>query len=601
MNRLTLALTVSVLAISGCANTSPNLRLDPGQQVSASTRLLEDGTRLLAQGDAVGARELFAEAAAQDVTDPTRQTLLGLSYQAEADKGTDALRLARVGYEAALKTTPGDYWAGALAGQAAFDLGDYRGATGYFAHVALNHPHRAEPFAALAVAAYHSGDLAVALLSAQRAEALARKTHPALPSVPTGASESGRPHRDRVLASALRVTALAYAAQGDNQGMHQAMDRLAGIEPQTASGLEARTAQLISTAAIDEERDMGPDDDDGDGDGDGDDDGDGGNSADADKPSDSSASADPGSSGESKQISVDVVILLAQHESIDRIGINLLDGLKLQFGRSDSRSNVRNNDGSSFERTITRAISLPDLTYNLNIFNRLGSYYEVASRPSLTAHLGEQSAFFVGKSLRVAVKGVNESTLEKVDVGIDLKARPIEIDDDGAKIKISAERSFLQDQPVGTFSEGLSTFRQFVSATARVRFGETLVLSGLSENVTDATGSKTPIIGDLPLVGMMFNQKTTDKRRSSVLILVTPSRPALFASQPWARSESVQQMIDLWDKVIDPSTNASNVTASLSKGRLFSRMQKGDAPLAWPSGMADFGALGKAILNTNSH
>jgi len=303
----------------------------------------------------------------------------------------------------------------------------------------------------------------------------------------------------------------------------------------------------------------------------------------------------------SKQISVDVVILLAQHENIDRVGINLLDGLKLQFGGSDTRRDVRTTDGSSFERTITRAITLPDLTYNLNIFNRLGSYYEVAARPSLTAHLGDQSEFFVGKSLRVAVKGVNDSSLEKVDVGIELKAKPLEIDDNGAKLKISAERSFLQDQPVGSFAEGLSTFRQFVSATARVKFGETLVLSGLSENVTDSTGSKTPLIGDLPLIGRAFNQRTTAKRRDAVLILVTPSRPTEFASQPWARSSAVQQLVDLWDKVVDPSTNAASVTASLARARLFSRMQKGDVALAWPAVDRDAGSLGLQILNLDSH
>ena len=595
MNRFTLTLTISILAISGCANTSPYQRHDADQQISASSRLLEDGTRLLAQGDTVGARKLFTEAAAQDVTDPTRQTLLGLSYQAEAGKGTDALRLAQVGYEAALKSAPADYWAGALAGQAAFDLGDYRGATAHFANLALNHPQRAEPFAALAVSAYQSGDLPVALLAAKRAEVLARKTNTALPAASAGADQDGRPQRNAVLVTALRVITLTYAAQGDDGKMHQAMDRLAQIEPQAASGLKARTAQLISTSAIDEEPEAGGDDNGNESD-DSDD-----RSADADQPSNASTSGDPDEFDENKQISVDVVILLAQHESIDRVGINLLDGLKLQFGGSTSRRDVRNNDGSSFERTITRAITLPDLTYNLNIFNRLGSYYEVAARPSLTAHLGEQSEFFVGKSLRVAVKGVNDSSLEKVDVGIDLKAKPIEIDDGGAKLRISAERSFLQDQPVGTFSEGLSTFRQFVSATARVRFGETLVLSGLSENVTDSTGSKTPVIGDLPVVGRLFNQRTTDQRRGSVLILVTPSRPAQFASQPWARSESVQRMIDLWDKVVDPSTNAASITASLAKIRMFSRMQKGDAPLAWPSGTEDLATLGKAILNIDSH
>lgn len=59
-------------------------------------------------------------------------------------------------------------------------------------------------------------------------------------------------------------------------------------------------------------------------------------------------------------------------------------------------------------------------------------------------------------------------------------------------------------------------------------------------------------------------------------------------------------MIDLWDKVIDPSTNAASVTANLEKSRLFSRMQKGDAQLAWPSGTEDLASLGKAILNIGS-
>ena len=264
---------------------------------------------------------------------------------------------------------------------------------------------------------------------------------------------------------------------------------------------------------------------------------------------------------------------------------------------TDSRSA---RDGRNIERTITQAISLPELTYNLNIFNRLGASYEVAARPMLTAHLGEESEFFVGRSLRVAVKGLNDSSLETVDVGIELKALPVEIDEQGAKLKITAERSFLQEEPVGTFAEGLSTFRQFVTATARVQFGQTLVLSGLSETVTDSNGSKTPFIGDLPLVGRAFNQRTTDQRRDAVLILVTPSRPTQWSSQPWARSEAVQRLIAMWDKVIDPATNAAQVSARLASTRLFTRMQRDDVTLTWPSALGDLGALGQSILNLDA-
>lgn len=576
MKSFTFTLTIYVLALSGCVSTAQPQLDGPPQQAGVAARLLENGGGLLARGDTAAARELLQEAAAQDLTDPTRQTLLGLSYHVEAAKGTDSLRLARVGYETALKSAPADYWAGILAGRAAFELGDYRGASERFARVCMNHPSRAEPFAALAAAAYQGGDLSLALLAAERAEALVRKETTATEPLPAGsAGAAAGLSQDRILVSALRITTLAHAAQGDRHEMQQAMLRLAQVDSQVASQLETRTEQLIRTAAIDEESETTSEDS-------------------------HSTEVDPDLaevSAGNEQISVDVVILLAQHKRTDSIGMNLLDGLQLQFGGRRETRDVRNDDGSTFERTITRAITLPDLTYNLNIFNRQGASYEVAARPTLTAYLGEQSEFFVGKSLRIAVKGINDSTLETVDVGINLKAKPIEIDDSGAKLNIAAERSFLQEGGIGSFAEGLSTFRQFVSATARVKFGETLVLSGLSESASDSTGSQTPILGDLPLIGRAFNQRTTDQRRDSVMILVTPSRPTQFASEPWARREAVQKMIDMWSKVIDPATNAGSVTARLSRTRTYSRMQQGDASMAFPSGAEDLKSLVKAILN----
>lgn len=576
MKRLTFTLTIYVLALSGCVSTAQPQHDGLAQEAGISTRLLERGAGLLARGDTVAARNVLQDAAAQDLTDPMRQTLLGLSYQAEADKGADSLRLARVGYETALKSAPSDYWAGILAGRAAFELGDYRGASERFAQVCMNHPSRAEPFAALAAAAYQSGDLSLALLAAERAEALAREETTAFQPRPAGpAAVVARLPQDPILVSALRVTTLAHAAQGDRYEMQQAMQRLSQVDPQGASKLEARTDHLIRTAAIDEALEAIDEDD--------------------ESTEEDSDLADV--SPENEQISVDVVILLAQHRRTDSTGMNLLDGLQLQFGGRRETRDVRNDDGSTFERTITRAITLPDLTYNLNIFNRKGASYEVAARPTLTAYLNEPSEFFVGRSLRIAVTGINDSTLETVDVGLNLKAKPIEIDDSGAKLNISAERSFLQEGGIGSFAQGLSTFRQFVSATARVKFGETLVLSGLSESASDSTGSQTPILGDLPLIGRAFNQRTTDQRRDSVMILVTPSRPTQFASEPWARREAVQKMIDMWSRVIDPATNAGSVTARLSRTRMFSRMQQGDASMAFPSGSQDLKALVKAILN----
>lgn len=231
---------------------------------------------------------------------------------------------------------------------------------------------------------------------------------------------------------------------------------------------------------------------------------------------------------------------------------------------------------------ITETISIPQLTYNINMFNRGGQYYQVVARPSLTAYRGEISEFFVGRTLKVAVNGVNAAQLEQIDIGIELKVTPVEITPEGARVRIETGRSFLTSDAAGTFNEALTTFRQRVAATAEIRFGETLVLSGLSESVDDATFSKTPVLGDLPLAGSLFNERGKTSRRDSVLILVTPARPSALPGRPWARGEAVERLVKLWTQVIDPSSNGVDAAARLSRMHLFTRMAPGDSPLAWP-------------------
>lgn len=549
-----LALTTLAFALAGCATPGP--AADPFAAHAAGDALslqrLQAGAQLLARGDAAAAREVFADAAARDVTNPKRQTLLGLAYHAEARQGLDGVRMARVGYETALRAAPHDFWAGALAGRAAFDLGDYGGASEHFARLVLHHPQRAEALAALAVAAYYAGDLSLALLSAQRAEALLREAP---------AAEADGPPSALTLATAQRVAALAHAAQGEETQAEGALRRLALSDAKGAAALKPRTRQLLRTTAVDAQKPEAADPAAGD-----------------DHPR-----RTPASAGENRQVTVDVAILLAQYKRSDRVGLNLLDGLRLQYSATRAGTGTRSDSSSDFVRTITRAISLLDLTYNLNIFNRQGDYYEVAARPTLSALLNEPSEFFVGRSFSVEVSGINSGELKDIDVGVRLKALPLEIDESGARIQITAERSFLQDTNAGTFQKAIATFRQSVSATARVEFGQTLLLSGLSETVQNTTSSSVPVLGDLPLLGLGFNQRTTDQRRDAVLILVTPSRSTRIQGATWARSDSVQQLVNLWEQVVDPATNAGNVVQRLSRMRLFSRMQAGDIAMAWPA------------------
>lgn len=552
MRRMSRSMLIAML----CAGTMAALPAEAKRtrtQVVETTelgteQLISLGAAALQRADARAAASYFAELAAREPRNGTAHSLLTMAHHLDAARDPAALDMAMSGYDLALRAEPGQYWAAALAGRAAFDRGQYHDALSHFSRALLMRPNDARTVAAVASVAYMAGDAQLASVAAGRAAA-----------IDPGADGQH-----------LRIAALAAAAAGDADLAKARLEALRTRFPAAVAAIEARVAALIQTSAVDP---LGAIDDallDGDGE-------------------------------VPDQISVDVAIILAQNTRRERTGFNLLDGLGLQYGfsREGSRTITRTDGtptGNNYQRVLTATISVPQLNYNLNLFNRGGQYYSVVARPQLTAYRGEESEFFIGRSLKVAVGGVNLGNLENIDIGIEMKVTPQEITAEGAKIRIETGRSFLTSETAGNFAEALTTFRQKVAATAEVRFGETLVLSGLNEAVEDRNFSKVPGLGDLPIIGNAFNERTKVERRDSVIVLVTPSRPVSLSGRAYARSEHVELLTRLWTEVIDPASNAAATETALRRNRAFTRMTRSDVPMAFPGPReATTEALGELI------
>ena len=534
-----LLLSTTLLTLSACAGATPHASL--GFETSAPS---DDATQMqlasaaFMKGDSANAMARFGDLAARNPFDPNRQTLLALSYQQSSNGEPEALDMAMAGYDLALKSGQDAFWAAALAGRAAYDRGRYDQAQGYFAKAVLMRPEDSRAFLALATSAYMAGDPQVASLAADRVAELSAD------------SETRR--------SALRIGALAYAAKGQQATAWTRYEGFSALSPVEAKPVFLRVNELVRTQDTEmlPETQTAPD----------------------------VAAPD--------QVSVDVAIILSQTLQKDSVGLNLLDGLQAQYSHQKQSTNTDGN----VSRTITESISIPQLTYNLNLFNRFGQYYQVVARPMLTAYRGEPSDFFVGRSAKVAVGGVNFAQLENVDIGTQVKVTPLEISGDRTKLRIEVTRSFLASEPAGNFAEALNTWRQTVATTVEVKFGSTLILSGLSESVRDATGSKTPLMGDAPVVGSLFNKRITTNRRDSVLILVTPAPSQAFAGPAWSRPTDVERLIDLWGTVIAPGSDMATITAGLGHARLFTRAKRDDGRLTWPNLPRDQGEILKDLL-----
>ncbi len=500
--------------------------------------LMRKAAAALLAGDAPSALRGFGDAAARSPGDTNRQTLLALAYQQSAGGDPETLDVAAAGYDLALRGGQDAYWAAVLAGKSAYDRGRYGDAENYFAQAVLARPQDARALLALAMSAYLAGDPQLAAISAERA---------ALDS----------PMRK----DALRIAALAYAASGQGDMARMRYAEFSPLDPGDAPAVLRRISDLTRTQDSEPYPDMGE-----------------------------TAPEAP------DQVSVDVAIILSQTSQKDSIGLNLLDGLQAQYGFQNQHIKSSSDGAGIVSRTITDAITIPQLTYNLNLFNRFGQYYQVVARPMLTAYRGEPADFFVGRSAKIAVGGVNVATLENIDIGTDVKVTPLEIDAQRTKLKIEVTRSFLSAEPAGTFNEALNTWRQTVSTTVEVDFGSTLILSGLSESVRDSSLSKTPVLGDAPIVGSLFNKRITTNKRDAVLILVTPSPVRTFAAQAWARPAEVERLIAFWDTVVAPGSDMAAITRQLEHARLFTHARRDDARLTWPDLPRDEGEIVKDLL-----
>ncbi len=496
---------------------------------SASARESGDATAVAAElraGDISGAQAQAQDALLRDPRDARLQFLNGLALHLGAERGeTASFDLARVGYETALKFAPNDFWASYMLGTLSFERGQWLEAQQHFATAALDEPDSWRAFAGLAAASYYAGDTPLARLCAERAVKLA-----------PGESE------------ALRIATFTAAMDNDPSTARAMLAGYGTLGGPQASALATRTEHLIRTAALD-----------------------------AAAPPVAESAPPPSVSAE-KQMLVEVTILVSDNVRDTGRGVNLLDGLRLQFGidRSTTESHLT-GAADSFQRIITSRIALPELNYNLNIFNNSGESYQVLARPTLMAYLGEESTFFAGQSLSVEVSGVNLGQLQPIDAGVTLKLTPQAIAGDMVKFRIDAQRSFFSSQRFGTFDKQIATFKQQVAATAELNYGQTLILSGLSETVYDGTRSDTPGLADIPGLGLLFGRHATRDKQTSVLILVTPLRPvSTVLPRRGNRSEMAARLVQLWTTLIDPQSDMNAVSERLGHMRIFTRAERGD-------------------------
>jgi len=164
---------------------------------------------------------------------------------------------------------------------------------------------------------------------------------------------------------------------------------------------------------------------------------------------------------------------------------------------------------------------------------------EVLAEPNVLAINGKQASFVAGGEFPFpmvqAGSAVGAVTIMWKEYGIRLNFLPDVTPRGTIRLEVAPEVSALDYSNAVTISgftvPALTTRR--VQTEVELESGQSFVIAGLLNNSVTESLSKIPGIGDIPLLGKLFQSKTLTKQNTELLVIVTPElvRP-IPQSQP---------------------------------------------------------------------
>ncbi|MES1925486.1 type II secretion system secretin GspD [Salinisphaera sp. T31B1] len=182
-----------------------------------------------------------------------------------------------------------------------------------------------------------------------------------------------------------------------------------------------------------------------------------------------------------------------------------------------------NDGGTSF------AVLVNALSSNTNT--------NVLSTPSLITRDNEEAEIKVGQEVPFvtgsytnnnAGGGVNGvvnpfNTVERKDVGLTLGFTPQISAGDTIQLTIDQEISSIAQNSSQTGAVDLITNNRTLTTSVEVENGQILVLGGLIDDQVTESQSKVPLLGDIPILGALFTNRSVQKNKRNLLNFIRPT------------------------------------------------------------------------------
>lgn len=178
--------------------------------------------------------------------------------------------------------------------------------------------------------------------------------------------------------------------------------------------------------------------------------------------------------------------------------------------------------GGSLTPTVTA--SPVNITAVLKALDKNG-LLNILSTPNILTSDNKEAEINVGEN--VPFQGAaTQSTIgtttsvERKDIGINLKIKPQISEGDYIRLDINQEISAVKDSKGQAID--LITTKRSAKTSIVVKDKETVAIGGLIQDTEEETINKVPFLGDIPLMGWMFKSKSKTRKKTNLMILLTP-------------------------------------------------------------------------------
>jgi type IV pilus assembly protein PilQ len=212
-----------------------------------------------------------------------------------------------------------------------------------------------------------------------------------------------------------------------------------------------------------------------------------------------------------------------------------------------------NPGGTTIPDVVFGALDFTQVTATLRLLKK-DSSSEILQAPQITALDHQTATIFVGEAVRYAqarteqgqaggvLLALEEGDESPVNVGFQLLATPhIVPGTDKVVMEVIPQRTALTGTGNSQLAPpGFDVFRvgaggeegtialprvasSTLATTVLLRSGQTAVLGGLVTRTQTVSETKLPFLGDIPVLGYLFKEKSSQDTKSTLIVFITPN------------------------------------------------------------------------------